>query len=174
MPFRRLATRTYDPTVDKPRPMRRIYRAFSNSEDGQALVELALVLPVLLLVLFAIVEMGHAVNTWNNSTDIANIVARAEAVGHKPSSGACSGNVSEFVKCEAKADGIPESEKVTVCVGAPASAKVGSPVEVKVYSEYKWLPYLAALGPASAITGRATLRIEQVTNESEFKEEACK
>jgi hypothetical protein len=126
------------------------------------MVELALVLPVLLLILIGIVELGHAVNTWNNDTDIANVAARSAAVGTVPSSSACkSGTFAAFIQCEAEKDGVPAP--ITSCVSIPV-AKVGEPVEVKVYSKYKWASYLNFI-PESSVTGRATMRVEQLPTE---------
>jgi Flp pilus assembly pilin Flp len=143
--------------------MRRTLRTFSKSEDGQAIVELALVLPVLLLILVGIVELGHAVNTWNNDTDIANVAARYAVVGKLPSSGACaSGSFDAFIKCEAEKDGVPTP--ISSCVSVPV-AKVGEPVEVKVYSKYKWIGLLGFSSPESSVTGRATMRLEQIPPE---------
>jgi hypothetical protein len=134
-----------------------------KSQDGQAIVELALVLPVLLLILVGIVELGHAVNTWNNDTDIANVAARYAVVGKVASSSACpSSSFDEFIKCEAEKDGVPTP--ITSCVSVPV-AKVGEPVEVKVYSKYTWAKFLGFSFASSGVTGRATMRLEQIPPE---------
>ena len=47
-----------------------------RGEHGQAMVELAFVMPILLLLLFGIVDFGLALNQQNQDTNIANIAAR--------------------------------------------------------------------------------------------------
>jgi Flp pilus assembly protein TadG len=143
--------------------MRHVLRTLRKSEDGQALVELALVMPILLLVLIGIVELGHAVNTWNNDTNIASITARYAVVGSLPSSGPCSGKSSfaAFAVCDAEEVAKLPKGKTTACVSIP-KAEIGAPVEVKVYTEYKWLSYLKFKVTTASLTGAATMRLEQV------------
>jgi Flp pilus assembly protein TadG len=52
-------------------------------EDGQSLVEFAMVVPIFLLVLFAIVDFGMAFHAWITITNSAREGARAGAV-HAP------------------------------------------------------------------------------------------
>ncbi len=52
-------------------------------EDGQALVEFALVIPIFLLVLFAIVDFGMAFHAWITVTNSAREGARIGSV-HAP------------------------------------------------------------------------------------------
>src|SRR5258708_19148189 len=66
-------------------------RNLFDNQDGQAVAELALVLPVLLLVVLAIVDFGRFMNYWNDENHVANLGARAAAVGSWP---ACTGNTS--------------------------------------------------------------------------------
>jgi Flp pilus assembly protein TadG len=144
--------------------MNRSIRTLRESERGQAVVELALVLPILLLILVGIVELGRAVNNWNNDTNLANVVARYAIVGKKPSSTACPGEqtAETFVACEAKNEGLGSTK---VCIKAPAGAKAGEPLEVKVESKYKWLSYLHFKATEATLTGHATMRLEQVPPE---------
>jgi Flp pilus assembly protein TadG len=146
--------------------MRSLLRNLRDSEDGQALTELALVLPILLIVLVGIVELGHAVNTWNNDTDTANVAARYAIVGNLPERYPCGeektvkpSTLDELIKCSAKSEGTPG--EVTSCVSIPTAA-IGEPVEVKVYSKYKWLSYLKFSPAEAAVTGSATMRLETV------------
>lgn len=55
-----------------------------KGEDGQSLVEFALVLPIFLLVLFAIVDFGMAFHAWITVTNSAREGARIGSV-HAPS-----------------------------------------------------------------------------------------
>jgi hypothetical protein len=146
-----------------------------RAEDGQALVELALVLPVLLLVVLGIVDFGRAVNYWNDETHVANLAARYASVGTLPTASqdpTCGGKstLTEYVKCEVKIDSPELAEGssngngaqggVGVCVSIP-EAKVGAPVTVKVTTKYKWLPFFKFSFTESAMSGSATGRLEQ-------------
>jgi Flp pilus assembly protein TadG len=153
-----------------------------RSEEGQALVEFALVVPVLLLVLLAIVDFGKAINYWNDENYIANLGARYASVGNLPTTGACSGSpgtnpLVAYLQCEA---GLDSSELqsgaavgkpgvaaggIQVCVNAPTNAK-GAPVQVQVRAPYNWLPLPSPIGSATTqisqttLTGSATMRLE--------------
>ncbi|KPJ50401.1 MAG: hypothetical protein AMJ38_01880 [Dehalococcoidia bacterium DG_22] len=60
--------------------IRRITRRTGKGERGQSLVEFALVLPIFLLVLFAIVDFGMAFHAWITVTNSAREGARLGAV----------------------------------------------------------------------------------------------
>jgi Flp pilus assembly protein TadG len=51
-----------------------------REEDGQSLVELAVVLPLLLLLLLGIMDFGRAFNYWITETQVASEGARRAAV----------------------------------------------------------------------------------------------
>jgi Flp pilus assembly protein TadG len=60
--------------------LKRITRQRGKGEDGQSLVEFALVLPIFLLVLFAIVDFGMAFHAWIAVTNSAREGARLGSV----------------------------------------------------------------------------------------------
>ncbi|MCJ7511051.1 MAG: pilus assembly protein [Dehalococcoidia bacterium] len=62
---------------------RRIIRRTGKEEGGQSLVEFAFVLPIFLLVLFAIVDFGMAFNAWLTVTNSAREGARLGTI-HAP------------------------------------------------------------------------------------------
>jgi Flp pilus assembly protein TadG len=62
-----------------PRPRGRL-RAFGRDERGTALVEFALIAPLLFLLLFGIIDFGRALNYYNQVTQLAGQGARAAAV----------------------------------------------------------------------------------------------
>ena len=153
-----------------------------RNEEGQALVELALVLPVLLIVILGIVDFGKAINYWNDENYVANLGARYASVGNLPTTGACSTNplndpnaLEGYIRCEAGIDSLElqngssrtgiQSGGVSVCINAPSDT-VGSPVQVQVKATYSWLPLPKILGtdPASfassTLKGSATMRLE--------------
>jgi len=60
--------------------LKRITRRTGKKEGGQSLVEFALVLPIFLLLLFAIVDFGMAFHAWITVTNSAREGARVGAV----------------------------------------------------------------------------------------------
>jgi len=57
--------------------------SFGRSERGQALVEFALVVPMLLLLLLGVVEFGRAWNAYQVITDAAREAARSAVVANQ-------------------------------------------------------------------------------------------
>ncbi len=132
------------------------------AEDGQALVEFALVLPVLLLVVMGILWFGRALNYTQDETRLTNVAARYAAVDQVPPGAGSSlaewlrsqADTEELRKGTGNVQGLPE-----VCVTYPDGTGVGNPVQVSMKATFKWLPLLK-LGLSSPITGSATMRIE--------------
>ena len=54
---------------------------FRKTERGQAVVEMALVLPILLMLVFGIIEFGRILNTYMIVTNLSREGAREGAVG---------------------------------------------------------------------------------------------
>lgn len=129
-------------------------------EDGQALVELALVLPVLLLVVFGIVDFGRAMNYDTQATHLANEAARYAAVDYVPAGAT---TLAQWLLPQADS---PELRNGTGSVGSPSvtvcypngTSNVGDPVKVLVSFTYSWLPILNLAD--TTITRSATMRIE--------------
>jgi Flp pilus assembly protein TadG len=118
-------------------------------EDGQALVELAIVIPLVLLFLFGIIDFGLALNTKNSDTNLANLAAREVSVIGSGANPTCNGvtknTLTEWVTCEAPASG---AAGANVCVADTAGAtpsstySAGDPIEVEVTSSFGWLSSL--------------------------------
>jgi TadE-like protein len=131
------------------------------AEDGQALVEFALLLPVLLLVLFGITQFGLALNSASDETHVANEVARYAAVNEEPP-------VTERLAAWGK--GQIDSHALSnehVCISFPVnpvtktSGQIGDPVAVTVSGTFYWLPVPTLKGVANKVVeAQATMRIE--------------
>jgi Flp pilus assembly pilin Flp len=139
----------------------------SKEEDGAALVEFALVLPLLLVLVFGMLEFGKAFNYWIDTTHLANQGARWAVVDRNPGSG----TLQEYIQGQANTlelrDGgtpsIPAGDEAEVCISFPlGSANVGDPVQVTVKATYHWLPFIGDRISSSAVTisGSATMRLE--------------
>jgi hypothetical protein len=133
--------------------------------DGQAIVELAVVLPVILILILAIVDVGKAFGYQNDETHLANEAARYAAVANCGSG--CS-EIATAVQNDAPSELrngtgsiVAPGVKVTLCF--PEGPGLGNPVLATVTATYRWLPYLVGkLGLPNTvnITATATARME--------------
>ena len=104
-------------------------------EDGQSLVEFALVVPIFLLVLFSIVDFGMAFHAWITVTNSAREGARVGAVR------ATSPQIEQRVRDTAESlDQANLTVSVTNAEGAP-----GGSVVVDVSYDYSLMTPLADL-----------------------------
>lgn len=139
---------------------RAVHRA---DEDGQALVEFALVLPVLLLVVVGILWFGRALNYSTDETHLANEAVRYAAVNANP--GASSSQtlsqwiLSQIDTTELKngSPDVPSPAQLAICFPNRTS-NVGDPVEVAITSTFHFIPILK-LGNVT-IKRTATMRLE--------------
>jgi Flp pilus assembly protein TadG len=149
---------TGPPALSSPKLLR--------DESGAALVEFALVLPLVLVLLLGLMDFGRAFNHWIDSTHLANVAARYAAVNRNP--GAAEGlTLQEYVQQRASTEELRNGSghqtpvEIRICV---ASTNVGDPVTVKATSTWQWLDFLLGrvpeLAPDTQIQGSATMRLE--------------
>lgn len=132
-----------------------------RSESGQAAVEFALVLPLLLVVLLGMIDFGFGFNYWIQQTQLASTGARYAAVSSAPGGG----TVQAYVRSRATAvlrDGGTRqiADPLQVCIDYPDPAKVGDPVTVEVKTTYNWMPFLEV--GSAPIGAKATMRLEAI------------
>jgi Flp pilus assembly protein TadG len=136
-----------------------------RDERGAALVEFALVLPLLLTLLLGTIDFGKAFNYWNDQTQLAATGARFAAVNHNPGGGTLQQYIqSQADTTELRNGGTAQvASPVSVCITFPAgTSNPGDPVQVTVTSQYNWLGFVRSrTGIASTtLTGSATMRLE--------------
>ena len=161
------------------------------SQHGTAIVEMALVLPILLFLALGIVDFGRVMNYWNDANQLAADGARFAAVDKNPGddyADAADDDFRHWIRLQAdtgelqngtvaddtEPDGTRPSEATTgplrVCVGKPGQGTlaegdltVGKPVEVVVETNYNLIPFLARETQFGQvkIRGTAVMRIEQ-------------
>ena len=135
---------------------RRLRRA-RTCQQGAALVEFAVVLPVLMLILMSVLLIGQAFNESTNETHLAEVAVRYAAVNQDPG-----GGIVSYIKNLATTTGVANP---TVCVSFPnGTSNVGDPVQVTISSVYSWIPLLSqdVFGGATTTTlvRSATMRLE--------------
>ena len=120
-------------------------RKLLKNTTGSVAVEFALFLPLLLVLIFGVVELGSA---WYSKQMLVNASREGARLGALLNSGLTDSDVQNHVLVLLSDAGFPGSPTVTVS-GVADSA--GSPVSVQVESSYD-LPVLGALVPAALST----------------------
>jgi Flp pilus assembly protein TadG len=143
-------------------------RRLRREEHGVALVEFALVAPLLLVILFAMLDFGRTFNYWIDATHLANEGARWAVVNKNPAS---SGSLQDYIQQQADTDELRNGgsssvpSALQVCISFPGgSSAVGNPVQVTASVTYNWLPFLSdqALGglTSTTVSSSSTMRLE--------------
>lgn len=133
-----------------------------REEEGQALVEFALVLPLVLVLVMGILWFGRAFNYSIDQTHLANEAARAAAVNTWP--GAPNTTLQSYIlgqidTAELKngSSDVPSPAQLNICF-PNGTQNPGDPVKITINSTFHFLPILN-LGDAK-ISGSATMRLE--------------
>ena len=143
-------------------------RRLRREEHGVALVEFALVAPLLLVILFAMLDFGRTFNYWIDATHLANEGARWAVVNKNPAS---SGSLQQYIQQQADTDELRNGgsssvpSALQVCISFPGgSSALGNPVQVTASVTYNWLPCLSdqALGglTSTTVSSSSTMRLE--------------
>jgi Flp pilus assembly protein TadG len=134
-----------------------------RDERGTALVEFALVLPVILLLIFGILWFGRAFNYSTDQTHLANEAARFAAVNANP--GAPNQTLPQWInsqidttELQSGSSDVPQPATVAICF-PNGTSNVGDPVEVAITSQFKFIPILNLPGTIT-IKRTATMRLE--------------
>ncbi|MHB1125752.1 MAG: TadE/TadG family type IV pilus assembly protein [Bacillota bacterium] len=124
-----------------------------KNEGGQALVELALILPVLIILLFGVIEFGRIFQAYLTVTYAAREGARAGATGQPDSA------VAQIVS---EASTGLDTSILQVAVSPTGSRVPGDPLTVSVvYPITVRGPFLGAVFPEPfLVTGRVVMRVE--------------
>jgi Flp pilus assembly protein TadG len=145
-----------------------------RGKDGQALVEFALALPLLVLFLFGIIYFAEALNYWNDETNAANVTARYVAViGNASSNPSCgsSANVTDYTICKAGVDSAALNGACAQIQDLTNSGSFSSGDQVQITLVYHdAIPALGTLFPSVniPITSSATMMMEATPTGSQL------
>lgn len=163
--------------------MGRIRARLCREERGQNLVELALVLPIILLLVFGIIDFARAFNYKDQTTQIANETARWIIVDQIPGTlgpnllqykqWACGETVSNELKTSV---GCPAGTAMQICFkdsggGTVAAPVAGGLVTVSIPATLTPISYLTKVIPgfsALKLNGQAQMRVELTATNSSF------
>jgi Flp pilus assembly pilin Flp len=133
-----------------------------RGEQGQAVIEFALVVPLICLLIVAIFHFGKVMNYWLDLNHVASEGARKAAVNTFASDGEYDTYLrSRLETTELRTGGtpsIPDPAEIDICL--TEGANVGDPVTVQVAADYS-LPFI---GATITLRGSATMRMEQAAD----------
>lgn len=119
------------------------FAALRRDQRGQALVEFALVVPILLLLVIGIFDFGQALNYYNQESQLVGQGARAAAVNRCPDGtsittppGTCIQTQLAGTYANGALNGNP------VCISLPNGAGAGNPVTVSTSYPFKLLGFI--------------------------------
>jgi Flp pilus assembly protein TadG len=120
-------------------PARRALGAKLVREQGQAVVEFALVLPVLALLLFGMIDFARALNYYNTLTQLAGQGARAAAVYGNPDGGPVTASSIQCQLIRSYTTSAELKSGISVNVSA-VPAQVGDPVQLTASYTFNFIP----------------------------------
>ena len=137
-------------------------RALRRRERGTSTVEMAIVLPLLLMLVFAIGEFGIAFTQWQTLTNAAREGARTGVLfrGGSCASATVKGQISAIVATYMAASGIQTNSVATTSSGECSGS--GTPLTVTAQLPYTFaaLPGLAGLESSITLSATSTMRNE--------------
>lgn len=124
-------------------------------EDGVAMTEFALILPVFMLIVAGLLAFGRVLFYWIEANHLANETARWAAVDQRPDP---SRTLQQYAL---DSGGTLEFRDARVCIGTPDGAPpvIGGPIQVEIAKDFSFVPILQ-IAPIT-IRGEATMRIER-------------
>ena len=132
--------------------MRRVIKL--RREDGVAMTEFALILPVFMFIVLGLLTFGRAFWYWIDANHLANETARWALVDRNPYAPT---TLQEHVRDSST---VEFHNDVKVCIDFPdGSSAVGKRVRVRIEKPFDAVPFLD-LDPIT-ISGTSTMRIER-------------
>lgn len=131
-------------------------------EDGVAMTEFALIVPVFLVIVAGLLAFGRVFFYWIETNHMASETARWAVVDRNPY--VTQGQTLQ--EHAAQSATIEFESDVAVCIDFPGktrtTADLGDPVRVRIQKPFNFLPILG-MGSIT-IRGSSTMRIERLAN----------
>ena len=127
-------------------------------EDGQAIIELGIALPLIAALIVCLVDLGFGVSDQLGAAQLASQAARLAAVN----SSELTAGVPTFVQGELNTTTL-KTANVAVCFPpgpTGTTAQIGDPVTVSVTSSFQVAQFIPSV--TLPVKGEATMRLEQL------------
>jgi len=134
-------------------------RAVRSNQRGTALVEFALLAPLLFGILIGLLDFGQGLNYYNQQNQLTGLGARAAAVLRNPDGTAVSGTSIQHQLSSTYAKGALNGE--TFCITLPQGSGVGQPLTVSASYDFNIVPLTVLKFGLSHLTIHATQTMRQ-------------
>jgi Flp pilus assembly protein TadG len=132
-----------------------------HSEDGTSVVEMAFVLPLLLLLVFAIGDFGIAYTRWNSLTNAVREGARVGVVFRAPcNAAAVTAEIQNTVSNFAASSGLDGPSIVTTVANVCGGTGTQLTITGTIPYNYIAMSALAGLAPSINLSARTVMRNE--------------
>ena len=129
-------------------------RGFIKNQHGQAMVELALVLPILLILLMSIIEFGRVYHSYLIITNASREGARVAVLGKTDS------DITNRVNEVSSGLDLPELQTTITPSSAARTSGVSTTVEVRYRISLVFSLFDAFVPNPLTITSRTIMRVE--------------
>jgi Flp pilus assembly protein TadG len=143
------------PLAERLPRLRAVLRRLGLEQCGTAMVEFALIAPLLFFLIFGVLDFSLALNDYNQQSQLVGLGARAAAVNRNPDGSQISGNSIQTQLQSNYAQGNLKNH-VSVCITLPNGAGAGKPVTVVATYQFRLLPLFSATGVASTVKIQAS------------------
>jgi Flp pilus assembly protein TadG len=126
-------------------------RRIRTDGKGQATVEMAVILPILLMLLLGLVDVARMANAYLTVQHAAREAVRAGTTG------ASDAEVTQRARDSMVA---LEPNRITISISPPGARTTGGDITVTISYRYQFLVALGYAGAEVTITGQLTGRVE--------------
>ena len=123
-------------------------------EDGVAMTEFALILPIFMVIVAGMLGFGRVFFYWIQANHVANETARWAIVDRNPYA------PTTLQTAAANSSGVEFDSNTTVCITRQGDKNLGAPLEVTVAKPFTFVPILG-IGKIT-IRASSTMRIERL------------
>jgi len=142
--------------------MRGFIRRRLRDERGQSFVEFTLILPMALILILGVVDLGKAISYSLDASHLANEGARYAVVNGCPGCNpAIPTDLPNAIKNQAESLQLRNAATTHVCVSYPdRSGTKGNRLQVTFAWSYDYIPFLPVGNHHLDVTASSTMRIE--------------
>jgi Flp pilus assembly protein TadG len=150
-----------EPFAERLLRLRVPFDSLRRSQHGTALVEFALLAPLLFGILIGLLDFGQGLNYYNQQNQLTGLGARAAAVLRNPDGTAVSGTSIQHQLSSTYAKGALRGE--SFCIALPNGSGVGQPLTVSASYAFHIVPLTVLKLGFSQLTIRASQTERQET-----------